>query len=353
MSCNPTMMQVAERVGASNFYSYVEKFGYFEKSGIDLPSEATTIFHKEDAIGSTELATASFGQRFKVTVINHLNAICAVANGGNLVTPYMVEKIIDKDGNALFEHDVEVKRRVISEEVAKEVSAVLEAGVSGDGGAKNARVEGYQISAKTGTSEKFDVLDENGNSYLRIGSTVAYNIDTNGGIATIIVVDEPQSNVKYGSVVAAPYVSALLSDILPYLEFKSTVETEEICVPDIVGLNVESAVKELAKLNLKYEIIGNGNVVLYQTPTSFDKAIPNLCTVYLYTNKKQLSVSVPNLVGKEVSEATKICIDSGLNIELLGSGDGGTVVSQSLPVGAVVEKGSIIKLQTLITDFED
>ncbi|MBQ8689168.1 MAG: PASTA domain-containing protein [Clostridia bacterium] len=353
MSCNPTMMQVAERVGSSNFYSYIEGFGYFEKSGIDLPSEASTIFHKEEAIGSTELATASFGQRFKVTVINHLNAICAVANGGKLVTPYVVEKIIDENGDSVYEHEVEVKRQVISEAVAAEVSAVLEKGVSGEGGAKNARVEGYQVAAKTGTSEKFDVLDENGNSYLRIGSTVAYNISADGGIATIIVVDEPQSNVKYGSVVAAPYVSALLSDVLPYLEFKSTSESNEISVPNMVGLPVESATQELKKLNLKYEIIGDGSVVLSQTPTLFDKAIPELCTIYIYTDKKQQLVSVPSLVGMSVAEATKAAIDTGLNIELTGSGDGGTVIEQSLPSGAVVEKGSVIKLKTMVTDFED
>ena len=353
MSCNPTMMQIAERVGASDFYSYVDAFGYLGKTGIDLPSEAATIFHDESAIGSTELATISFGQRFKVSVINHLTAICAVANGGELITPYVVKSIIDENGGVVFERDTEVKRRVISEEVAATVSKILADGVSGDGGAKNARVDGYVIAAKTGTSEKFDVLDENGNSYLRIASTVAYNISEDGGIATIIVVDEPQGSVKYGSVVAAPYVSALLSEILPYLGYESDKVTAEVAVPDLVGRTVDSAKDELDKLGLKYEVVGDGDLVLSQSPTHHDTISSEMSTVILYTTKDTDYVTVPSFIGKEISVAVKECADLGLNIRLSGSIDGGCVVSQSLPVGARVEKGSIIELRALVGDYED
>ena len=353
MSCNPTMMQIAERVGAKDFYSYVESFGYLGKTGIDLPSEAASIFHNESAIGPTELATISFGQRFKVSVINHLTAICAVANGGELVTPYVVKKIIDDSGNVVFERDTEVKRRVISEEVANTVSQILADGVSGDGGAKNARVDGYVIAAKTGTSEKFDILDENGNSYLRIASTVAYNVSENGGIATIIVVDEPQGSVKYGSVVAAPYVSALLTQILPYLGYESDKVKDEISVPYLIGHTVESAKDKLNGLGLKYEIIGDGDLVLAQSPTHHDTISSENSTVILYTIKEVDYVTVPNLVGKEISEAAKECAVLGLNIRLSGSIDGGCVVAQSLPVGARVNKGSVIELTAMIRDYED
>ena len=353
MSCNPTMMTLSERIGADSFYSYVESFGYLNKSGIDLPSEATTIFHKEDALGSTELATASFGQRFKVTVINHLTAIAAVANGGELLTPYVVEKIIDKNENVIYSHDKEVKRQVISEDVASTISAVLEAGVSGDGGAKNAGVDGYEIAAKTGTSQKFDVLDENGNSYLRIGSTVAYNISESGSIAVIIVVDEPQSNVKYGSVVAAPYVSTLLSTILPYLEFESSAEVNEISVPNLCGLERNSAINILEDLKLNYEVIGSGNIILSQSPEFGDSITSSFSTVVLYTENSDEYITVPNLIGKEISEAARICINSGLNIKIIGTATGGVTLKQSLPVGAKVKKGSIIELFALITDFED
>lgn len=353
MSCNPTMMQIAERVGAKDFYSYVNSFGYLEKTGIDLPSEALSIFHDESAIGPTELATISFGQRFKVSVINHLTAICAVANGGRLVTPYVVKSIISERGDVLFERDTEAKRRVISEEVAATVSKILADGVSGDGGAKNARVEGYVIAAKTGTSEKFDVLDENGHSYLRIASTVAYNVSDDGGIATIIVVDEPQSSVKYGSVVAAPYVSALLSQILPYLGYESDKASEDISVPNLVGRTLESAKQELDSLGIKYQVIGEGDLVLKQSPTHHDTISSALSTVMLYTTKTDECVTVPAFLGMEISSAVSKCISLGLNVKVRGSMDGGNVVAQSLPVGAVVERGSIIELTTLITDFED
>ena len=353
MSCNPTMMQIAERVGAENFYSYVNTFGYLEKTGIDLPSEASSIFHDEAAIGPTELATISFGQRFKVSVINHLTAICAVANGGELVTPYVVKSITDENGKVIFERDTEVRRRVISEGVAKTVSQILADGVSGDGGAKNARVDGYVIAAKTGTSEKFDVLDENGNSYLRIASTVAYNISEDGGIATIIVVDEPQSTVKYGSVVAAPYVSALLTQILPYLGYKSDKISEEVSVPNLVGQTVEAAKDALDKLGIRCEVIGDGDLVLSQSPTHHDTVSSSISTVILYTTKESDYVTVPGLIGKEISAAVKECTDLGLNIKLRGSIDGGTVVAQSLPVGARVERGCVIELTAMVTDFED
>ena len=353
MSCNPTMMQIAERIGADSFYSYVESFGYLGRTGIDLPSEAASIFHDKEAIGSTELATISFGQRFKVSIINHLTAICAVANGGELVTPYVVRRIIDDSGNVIFERDTEVKKRVISEEVAKTVNQILADGVSGDGGAKNARVDGYIIAAKTGTSEKFDVLDENGNSYLRIASTVAYNISDEGGIATIIVVDEPQGSVKYGSVVAAPYVSALLTQILPYLGFESSKEGDEIEVPNVVGMTVPSAKESLDKLGLKYEVVGDGDIVLSQSPTHHDTISHTSSTVILYTVDEDEHVSVPSLVGMEILEAVRKCYELGLNVRLAGSLYGGKVVAQSLPLGAVVKRGSIIELTAMVTDYED
>ena len=281
MSCNPCMISLAERVGSNAFYRYVEKFGYLEKTGIDLPSEARTIFHKEENIGATELATASFGQRFKVSVINQLTAISSVANGGKLLTPYVVERIIDADGNTVMQHETEIRRQVISEEVAKTVSDILIEGVNEDGGAKNAAVLGYDIAAKTGTSQKFDVLDENGNSYLRIGSTVAYSVDGEKGISAIIVVDEPSSTVKYGSVVAAPYISALFEKILPYYEYKSSLPSVEITVNDYVGKTLEEATAELKKAGIEYEVVGSGDTVLRQSPSGGDRITLPLSKIIL------------------------------------------------------------------------
>ncbi len=353
MSCNPTMMQIAERLGAESFYSYIENFGYFEKTGIDLPSEASTIFHKPENIGSTELATISFGQRFKVTVINHLTAIAAVANGGKLVTPYVVDKVIDPDGNIVSEHTVQERRVVIPADIAASVSDILERGVSGEGGAKNARVEGYKVAAKTGTSQKFDVLDENGNSYLRIGSTVAFAPSDGSGIAAIIVVDEPTTSVKYGSVVAAPYISNLLTKILPYLEYESTEQSINCDVDNYVGSSIEDAISSLKEKKLNYEVVGDGDTVVAQSPGELDVINSSLSRIILYTTHTNEYTRVPSLIGAKIEEAAEIAINAGLNISIQGCGNGGTVVEQSLPLGAKVKRGEVIILKTLITDYED
>lgn len=356
MSCNPTMMTIAERLGSAKFYNYVERFGYFEKTGIDLPSEAGTIFHKPENIGTTELATASFGQRFKVSIIRQLTSIAAVANGGMLVTPYVVDKVIDSEGKIISEHKTETVRQVISESVAKTVSDILEKGVSGDGGAKNAAVEGYMVAAKTGTSEKFDVLDENGNSYLRIGSTVAYSISDDGGIAMIIVVDEPMSSVKYGSVVAAPYVSAFLTEALPYLNYSANGENSHVSISNYIGSSVSDAVKDLKNLGIAYEIIGSGKTVIEQTPGADEVFLRENSKVILYTDENSgLYAVVPNLVGLSIEDANKLIINAGLNLKIknsLGKG-GATVVYQSVSEGAVLPKNSIIELEILYLDFED
>lgn len=352
MSCNPTMMQIADRVGSKAFYKYVGSFGYFEKSGIDLPSEASTIFHNPENIGPTELATVSFGQRFKVSIINHLKAIAAVANGGNLVTPYIVDKIVDCNGEIIYEHETETVRSVISKEVADTVNRILEEGVSGEGGAKNAGVKGYKIAAKTGTSQKFDILDENGNSYLRIGSTVGYNISENGGIAVIIVVDEPTSAVKYGSVVAAPYVSAFLADALPYLGYESEYEANTVSLPSFIGRKLSDAKSELEKLEISYEIIGNGDTVISQTPNANYDIFPSMTKVILYTTEEKEYVRVPSLVGKELSVAVKEATDIGLNLKIVGT-DSGNVIYQSLPYGANVKRGSVIEIRAIVADYED
>ena len=357
MSCNPCMMALAERIGAESFYEYVEKFGYLEKTGIDLPSEASTIFHKLENIGSTELATTSFGQRFKVTIINQLTAIAAVANGGKLVTPYVVDKILDSNGNVISEHETELKRVVVSEEVAEAVSNILIEGVSGDGGAKNAGVSGYDIAAKTGTSQKFDILDENGNSYLRIGSTVAYATDSEHGIAMIIVVDEPNSTVKYGSVVAAPYVSMLLEKVLPYYEYKSNAEEINVILDNYVGMNINTAITKLKDAKLAYEIIGDGEVVVSQTPSGGESFTLPLSKILLYTEKEEDSMTkVPTLVGLDKVSALKEIINAGLNIKIVGVGSGGggdVVVEQSLPPGEEVKKGTVITIRAITTTFED
>ena len=354
MSCNPTMMMVAEKMGAESFYSYIEKFSYFEKTGIDLPSEASTIFHKPENIGKTELATISFGQRFKVTPIRHLTSLCAIANGGYSVTPYVVSKIIDKDGNTVKEHESSINERVISKETADKVFDILEAGVSGDGGAKNAYVEGYKVAAKTGTSQKFDVLDENGNSYLRIGSTVAFAKNEEAGIAAIIIVDEPMSSVKYGSVVAAPYISSLFTNVLPYLEFISSSDATPYVTENFVGLSVNTAVKKLTDKKVSYEIIGSGSVILSQTPEYSGERIYTT-KILLFTEKpSEEIVIVPSVIGKSAAEANEILTDAGLCVRFIGTSKGTSkVFEQSLTPGASAKRGDVVTVSITSYEFED
>ncbi len=359
MSCNPCMIAISERTGAESFYSYVEKFGYFEKSGIDLPGEGTTIFHKPENIGSTELATASFGQRFKVSVINQLVAISAVSNGGKLVRPYIVDKIIDSSGKIISEHKTEIRNQVISPEVADTVSKILIDGVNGDGGAKNAGVIGYDIAAKTGTSQKFDILDENGNSYLRIGSTVAYAQSGDGGVSMIIVVDEPTSQVKYGSVVAAPYVSMLYERILPYLDFKSSEEVINTSVGSYIGLTSKEAKDKLKNSGLAYEIIGDGDRIVKQIPSAGDVLTYPLSKILLYTDDEKVeNVTVPNVVGMNLPDAIRKLLDAGLNIKISGNGAIAPsmydrILTQSIPEGTVVTRGEIITIRAIKEDYED
>ena len=357
MSCNPTMMQIAERIGASSFYDYMEKFGYFEKTGIDLPSEALGIFHKEENLGSTELATASFGQRFKVSLIQQLTAVATVANGGISVTPYVVQRVLDAEGNIVSEHESKAGERVISETVAREVSEALIAGVSGDGGAKNAYVPGYDIAAKTGTSEKFDVLDANGNSYLRIGSTVAYSSVGEGGVAMIIMVDEPTTNVKYGSVVAAPYVGNLMAEILPHLGSKSTEKETTASVPDLVGKSIGEATKALKAAGIAYKISGNGKTVLAQTPKNCEIVIEKT-KVLIFTEEEERYVEVPALCGLSLADANEKLLQIGLSPALIGIegahlSEGATVTAQSIPPGTIAERGTSITLRIVYLDFED
>ena len=358
-SCNPVMMQSAERMGKDAFYSYFTAFGYKEKTGIDLPGEAIGISHSLASLGSTELATSSFGQRFKVSPISQLCAIAAVANDGNLVTPHLLSSLVTEDGKSVFEYQSTVKRSVISSETADLVATILEGGVSGNGGAKNAYTDGYAIAAKTGTSEKFEVLDAGGNSFLRIGSCVAFAPYDDPEIAMILIVDEPTCANKYGSATAAPYISAYMSAVLPYLGIESSYETEKQKMPTLVGLKRSEAAKKLASLGLSYEIIGEGDTVLSQAPAAGALLHPKHGKAVLYLDEEVPLTKVPSLTGKSFSEATTALLASGLNPTVRGVSENSQmakearVVSQSLPPGEKVPRGTEIVLYILHTNDSD
>lgn len=357
-SCNPVMMQSAERLGSDAFYQYFSAFGYTKKTGIDLPGEAMGLFHSPTSLGSTELATASFGQRFKVSVIGQLTAVSAVANDGIPTTPHLLSSLQNAAGETVLNYRAEQKAAVISKSTADTVASILEAGVSGNGGAKNAYVEGYHVAAKTGTSEKFEILDANGNSFLRIGSCVAFAPYDDAEIAMIIVVDEPTSANKYGSMTAAPFVSSYLSSVLPYLGVaKETADS--VAVDDLSGQSIAAAKKQLAAKGITAEIIGEGDQVIAQSPAVGTVLERSCAKVILYTEETQQYGAVPLVKGKSLREAMILLSDAGFNLLLKGAtGDGSviseaTVTEQSLPPGTRAERGSCITISVYHTSDTD
>lgn len=352
-SCNPTLMMTAARLGKNLFYKYYNAFGYTAKTGIDLPGEAAGIYHAENAMGPLELAVYSFGQTFKTTPIQQITAISAVANGGNLVTPYIVSKIIDDEGNIVQNYEPKIKRQVISEETASLVTDILEEGVSGDGGAKNCRIKGYKVAGKTGTSQKRDILDES----LYVGSAIAYAPADDPQVAVLILVDEPRQNSIYGSIVAAPYVAKTLSETLSYMNIEPVYSQEELdaleqVLPSFVGYSLENAENQLKAFGIKYEIKGGGDSVTDQMPRSGSKVIKSSGKVILYTGdaSPEKTISVPNVVGMAPSIAHATLINAGLNINISGavsspSATGAVAVKQSIEANTSVEYGTVVEVE--------
>ena len=348
-SCNPVMMTIAARLGTECFYNYVRNFGLLEKTGIDLPGEGNSIFHAAGNFTPLDLATASFGQNFKVSVLQMITAISAIANDGKLLTPYLVESVTAKTGEVLYEHTVEVKRQVVSEKTAETICEILAGGVAGDGGAKNAYVAGYRVAAKTGTSEK--IGDDR---TARIGSCVGFAPADDPEIAVIIVVDEPTDGSRYGSVVAAPYVANVFEAALPYIGVEPVyTEAEEalatVTVPSLIGLTPEQAGALLAPTGVTMEFSGEGAVITAQTPAAGSVLQRTGATVRLCLGDAVSEVlTVPDILGMTASAASKLLIDMGFNIRLSGAKDFSlsdkTVTGQSPAAGTELPLSGVVTL---------
>ncbi len=349
-SCNPVMMTIAARVGCDKFYEYVQAFGLLEKTGVDLPGEGNSIFHSASSFTPLDLATASFGQNFKISVLQLISAIAAVANGGELLSPYLVESVTDAEGNCIYSHEKTVRNTVISKETAQTICEILAGGVAGDGGAKNAYVAGYRVAAKTGTSEKIGDDRE-----ARIGSCVAFAPADAPEIAVLIVVDEPTEGSKYGSVVAAPYVANVLERILPYLGVQASyTESEQeamtLRVPDCMGWSVEKAALMLSAGGFSCRIEGDGAFVTGQIPAAGSTVLQAGASITLTTGKgKESLIVVPNVVGMSAAEANKALINAGFNIKVIGAKDylksNKTVIEQSCVAGAELPHGTVVVIR--------
>ncbi|MBR7098352.1 MAG: PASTA domain-containing protein [Clostridia bacterium] len=399
-SCNPVLMTVGLRLGAEKFYNYLTAFGYAEKTGIDLPGEGSSVVAAKASFTELDLAIYSFGQNFNVTLIQQITAVASVANGGYLVTPHLMSSVTDADGNVIKSYETNVRRQVVSSEVCAAVSKILEEGVSGDGGAKNAYVAGYRIAAKTGTSEKKErecprcdsvalpqiidgvtkcvctlckyegLLEEFPTSDDYVCSTVAYAPADDPKYAVVIIVDEPQSGVLYGSVVAAPYVAKVMETILPYLGVEAVYSENEldkltVTVPGCIN-QTGSYAKKICKnqYGLEVEIIGDENDVVYkQYPEKGTVMEKTSGKIYLYTGTRGSEITVenttvPDVTGMSAKAANQTLINAGLNIRIEGTknymtGTTVKVVSQSVPKGTEVPKGTVITVRFLSLEDDD
>ena len=314
------------------------------------------------------MATSSFGQTFKTTPIQQLTAICSIANGGYVVTPHVVESMIDSKGNVVVSNEKESKRQIISEEVCRDLAEILEGGVI-DGVARNAYVAGYHIAAKTGTSEKRDAEDKS----LRVGSTVAFAPANDPKIAVLIVVDEPGGPVKSGGTVAAPYVANVMNESLQYLNVGKDYTAEELAnmsftVEDYTGTELAKTVSDLQKEGITCKVVGEGNTVYAQLPLAGDQMSKNGGVIYLYAYDPAVSEqppaveneyeTVPDVVGMRVSSAIMVLTNKGFNVNITGSlnyedGSGAQVTEQSVKAGATLPVGSVITIVSMHTDVSD
>jgi len=351
-SCNPAFVTISQRIGTDLFYKYYNAFGYTKKTGIDLPGEASNLFFNLSTFGSVDLAAASFGQNFKVTPISHICAISAIANGGHTITPHILKATLDKDGNVVDTFEPEKNRQIISEETAKELRDILEEGVH-VGGSKNAAVVGYSVAAKTGTSVKTELKTDEKTQYT--ASCVAFAPADDPKIAILIMIDEPNGKSFYGGTIAAPVVSKVLSEVLPYLGIEPKYTDTELAyikntLLDYRGLTTERAVEDLKSKKLNYKIIGDGDTVTNQIPAHGQSLMAN-GVVVLYTNNiiPENTVRVPNLYNMTVTAVNNALTNAGLNLALVDQtidslGDA-TAEKQSIPANTMVAPGTVITVE--------
>lgn len=355
-SCNPAFVKIGQQLGAKLFSQYFDAFGFTEKTGIDLPFEAQSLYAPYSRMTPVTLASSSFGQTNKVTPIQMICAYAAVVNGGYLVTPYVVDKIVDCDGNIVKEFTPTIKRQVISEETSVVMRQTLETVVTVNS-KSNAYIKGYHIGGKSGTSQK---LDENPAGDTYVSSYCAFYPADDPEIIMLVMVDEPRNGLYYGSAVAAPVVSEVFTNILPYLGYYAEYTDEELAsldvtVPSVEGAEIESATATLKSLTLEYEIIGSGNAVVKQVPAR-GNAMPRGCKVILYTDDdyEEQWVEVPDLTNMSLDKANKKLTSLGLNLRPLGgaahkSGAQCSGISNYQP-GESVQKGTIIEGLFIVND---
>lgn len=363
-SCNPAFIQIGQLLGRDKFFDYFKAYGFTEPTGIDLPGEENSIYVNTKEKGPVELASCSFGQTNKVTPLQMITAYAAVVNGGYLVTPYVVSKIVDHNGNVIKTTEPSIRRQVISEETSAEMREVLESVVNRKDGS-NAYIKGYAIGGKSGTSQKIDKSRETGNDDLYVSSYCAFAPADDPEIIMLVMVDEPTAKdangslMYYGSIVAVPAVVNVLKEALPYMGYypeytKEELEALGVTLPAVEGETVSIAKETLEALSLKVTVIGKGDKVVAQVPPRAS-SIPRNGRVVLYTeeNYETEYTTVPNIIGYGLSDVNAILTNADLNFKV-GDGaanhSGAKAYSQNYAEGNIVPKGTIIEVTFVIKD---
>ena len=352
-SCNLWFIQAAETLKPQIFYDYIQAFGFTQPTGIDLPNETrwTSVYNAEQmAEVDTNLYTAAFGQNESITPMQMATAVAAIANGGYLVTPYVVDSISDKDGNIISQTETNIRRQVISEEVSRQLLSMMENNVHGAGdyhSCANAYVAGYRIGGKSGTAERTDRHLRGDGDYYKMMSFAAVLPIDDPEIEVFVLLDDPRWVKDYASQVVAPVVGNIISEIAPYLGIEQDADynpTGTVTVQTCLNYTWTNAQVTLNRLGLKHKLIGpsSGNIV-YQYPVG-GSVVPAGSTIYLYTATDQNSMTTtPDVVGKTGTFAEQMLKAANLNVQFAGDSSG-KVVAQDVEAGTSAAYGTIITL---------
>ena len=352
-SCNLWFIQAAETLKPQIFYDYIQAFGFTQPTGIDLPNETrwTSVYNAEQmAEVDTNLYTAAFGQNESITPMQMATAVAAIANGGYLVTPYVVDSISDKDGNIISQTETNIRRQVISEEVSQQLLSMMENNVHGAGNyhsCANAYVAGYRIGGKSGTAERTDRHLRGDGDYYKMMSFAAVLPIDDPEIEVFVLLDDPRWVKDYASQVVAPVVGNIISEIAPYLGIEQDADynpTGTVTVQTCLDYTWTNAQVTLNRLGLKHKLIGpsSGNIV-YQYPVG-GSVVPAGSTIYLYTATDQNSMTTtPDVVGKTGTFAEQMLKAANLNVQFAGDSSG-KVVAQDVEAGTSAAYGTIITL---------
>lgn len=348
-SCNPAFIQIGQMLGAGKFRQYYQGFGFSDKTGIDLPGEAEDSFWKEGKMGGVDLAVASFGQNFTITPIQMITACAAVSNGGYVVQPHVVSKITDSKGNVIKTVDKKIKRQVISDDTSKKMNEYLEYNTERQG-ATAGYISGYKVAGKTGTTEKRGVTKfESSFSEDYISSFCGYAPADDPQIAMLVFFDTPDGDAYYGSQVSSPVFINIMSEVLPYLDVKTSYTDEELgyvdaSAGDYTGVSVDEAKTAVEADGFTATVKGNGSTVISQIPT-VSSGLQKGGSIVLYTDSDSQSetVSVPSLIGLSPDEVNDVASAYGLNVSFSGATtSSGTSSSQNVEAGTSVSPGTVI-----------